>query len=318
MPLSRPLLVLLAALLPCAALADEATDPDTIKYVCAAATANAASFEGWHLVPPDEVAACEGWYPDATPELREVAVCQAAAQDDKAWEDCKPDSGPARLAVLPWRPTDRAELDRQISENAGLLAALADSSELDGIFGSSGLDSDLTSGIGGLIGTSGTEYGSGGLGSRGSGLGGGGTAEGLGGLGTRGRGTGASGYGSGGGYFGSNPTTASMDLGNLAVTGTVDKEAAAEVVRRHMNQLRYCYMRTLNKDPNVAGKVVIEVTIAPTGEVTNAEITSTTMHNTEVEDCLVGRFMRFQFVETEEGGTLEVPMIFQKGSDVDT
>ena len=64
-----------------------------------------------------------------------------------------------------------------------------------GILGS--LSSDLTGGIGGLIGAKGTQTGSGGLGSRGSGLGGGGTAEGLGGLGTRGRGSGASGYGAG-------------------------------------------------------------------------------------------------------------------------
>ena len=64
---------------------------------------------------------------------------------------------------------------------------------------SSGLDADITGGIGGLIGAKGTQIGSGGLGSRGSGLGGGGTAEGLGGLGTKGIGSGASGYGSGGG-----------------------------------------------------------------------------------------------------------------------
>ncbi|MCB9791403.1 MAG: hypothetical protein H6741_01635 [Alphaproteobacteria bacterium] len=59
-----------------------------------------------------------------------------------------------------------------------------------------------TGGIGGLIGAKGSQVGSGGLGSRGSGLGGGGTADGLGGLGTKGRGSGASGYGSGAGSFG--------------------------------------------------------------------------------------------------------------------
>ncbi len=62
----------------------------------------------------------------------------------------------------------------------------------------------LAAGIGGLLGAKGSQEGSGGLGSRGSGLGGGGTAEGLGGLGTHGRGCGASGYGAGGGSYGSD------------------------------------------------------------------------------------------------------------------
>ena len=62
-----------------------------------------------------------------------------------------------------------------------------------------GVLSGLAGGISGLIGTKGTQTGSGGLGTRGSGLGGGGTAEGLGGLGTSGRGSGASGYGAGSG-----------------------------------------------------------------------------------------------------------------------
>ena len=80
-----------------------------------------------------------------------------------------------------------------------MLGALRESGDLDGVFGGSGLDANLTGGIG----AKGTQIGSGGLGARGSGLGGGGTAEGLGGLGTKGIGSGRSGYGSGSGSFGS-------------------------------------------------------------------------------------------------------------------
>jgi hypothetical protein len=98
---------------------------------------------------------------------------------------------------------NKQQVDREVAENAGVLGAMRDGGEMDGVFGTSGLNSDLTGGIGGLIGAKGTQIGSGGLGSRGSGLGGGGTADGLGGLGTKGRGSGASGYGEGGGNFGS-------------------------------------------------------------------------------------------------------------------
>ncbi len=75
----------------------------------------------------------------------------------------------------------------------GSISVVVEPAPDDGVLSGFALD------IGGLIGATGTQTGSGGLGSRGSGLGGGGTAEGLGGLGSSGRGSGASGYGAGAG-----------------------------------------------------------------------------------------------------------------------
>ena len=63
-------------------------------------------------------------------------------------------------------------LDEEIAASVGVLGALRDGAELDGIAGGE-LNSDLLGGIGGLIGAKGVQYGSGGLGTRGSGLGGG-------------------------------------------------------------------------------------------------------------------------------------------------
>lgn len=131
------------------------------------------------------------------------------------------------------------------SPSAGVL--LLDRQSSGVVFESAELDSSLSGGLGGLIGSKGVQVGSGGLGSRdstqgqavrvegylsegtsgssdgavgtavglgarGSGLGGGGSAEGLGGLGTKGRGSGSSGYGSGGGTFGAGKTSAESVL----------------------------------------------------------------------------------------------------------
>jgi len=84
---------------------------------------------------------------------------------------------------------NKRQIDKVISEHAGVLGALRDGSEVDGVFGANSLDSSLSGGIGGLIGAKGSAYGTGGLASRGSGLGGGG----MGGLGSKGRGS--NGYG---------------------------------------------------------------------------------------------------------------------------
>ena len=67
-------------------------------------------------------------------------------------------------------------------------------------------------------------YGSGELGSTGSGLGGGGSADGLGGLGNKGTGRGSSGYGSGGGSYGKKKKGGIGKIGGAPIIlGSLDK-----------------------------------------------------------------------------------------------
>ena len=89
--------------------------------------------------------------------------------------------------------------------------------------------SDISDGIGGLVGAKGVQIGSGGLGTRGSGIGGGGVAEGLGGLGTKGRGSGSSGYGSGGGVIGARGEGGVGSGSTSAVNVVVKKQAPVSV-----------------------------------------------------------------------------------------
>ena len=210
----------------------------------------------------------------------------------------------------------KKELDRQVAENAGVLGALRDAGDLDGVFGTSGLDANLTGGVGGLIGAKGTQIGAGGLGSRGSGLGGGGTAEGLGGLGTKGIGSGRSGYGKGGGSFGAKGEGGIGTVGgDPIILGALDRSLIDEVIKRHMNQIRYCYQRELTKNPALGGKIVIKFVIAKDGTVSSASVKTTTMNNGAVEQCIVGRFMRMQFPEPKGGGIVIVsyPFLFSPG-----
>jgi outer membrane biosynthesis protein TonB len=210
----------------------------------------------------------------------------------------------------------KKQADREVAESAGVLGALRDGAELDGVFGSSALSSDLAGGIGGLIGAKGTQIGSGGLGARGSGIGGGGTAEGLGGLGTKGRGSGASGYGSGGGSFGEKKEGGISSIGgDPIILGALDKSLIDAVIRRHMNQIRYCYQRELTKNPSLGGKITIKFVIAKDGSVSKSDVKSSTMGNSAVEGCIASRFMQFKFPEPKGGGIVIVsyPFIFSPG-----
>jgi hypothetical protein len=210
-------------------------------------------------------------------------------------------------------------LDKEIQENAGVLSSLRDDSALDSALGATGLNADDMNGIGGLIGTRGTQIGSGGLGGRGSGLGGGSTAEGLGGLGTKGRGSGASGYGSGGlGSITSEPI----------ILGAMDKSLIDAVIKRNMTQIRYCYQRELTKQPDLSGKMTIKFVIAKDGTVSSATVKTGTdetgrEHTSwnhadigqKVGDAICARFLRFQFPEPKGGGIVitSYPFIFSPG-----
>lgn len=245
--------------------------------------------------------------PDANPDAGEGA--KAKREEGKVGKkDAKMQKAKGNKVEMQQR-----QLDKEIAEQSGVLGALREGSTLSDTLGSAALSSDLQSGIGGLIGANGTQMGSGGLGARGSGLGGGGTAEGLGGLGTKGRGSGASGYGSGGGSFGQKGEGGIGKIGGEPlIVGALDKSLIDAVIKRNMNQIRYCYQRELTKDPNLNGKITVKFVIAKDGTVSKAETKSSTMNNSSVESCINGRFLKFQFPEPKGGGIVIVsyPFIF--------
>ena len=154
------------------------------------------------------------------------------------------------------------------------------------------------------------------LGARGSGLGGGGSTLGIGGLGTSRQGAGRSGYGKGGGSYGKKAEGGLSRIGgDPIILGALDKSLIDAVIKRHMNQIRYCYQRELTKNPSLGGKVVIKFVIAKDGTVSKASVKSSSMGSKAVESCISGRFMRFKFPEPKGGGIVIVsyPFIFSPG-----
>jgi len=210
----------------------------------------------------------------------------------------------------------RSELDKEIAEASGVLGALRDGSELDGVLGATGLHRDLLGGIGGLLGAKGVQYGSGGLSSRGGGLGGGGTAWGVGGLGTKGRGSGDSSYGTGSGVLDGKRELEIIDPGGVSiVAGQLDKAVVDAVIRRHLNQIRHCYQMELHKDPSLMGKVTVRFVIAGDGSVSRSETRSSTLDSAAVESCIHRRFMHFEFPQPKRNGIVIVtyPFLFAPG-----
>jgi Ca-activated chloride channel family protein len=159
----------------------------------------------------------------------------------------------------------------------------------------------------------GDSFGYGGMGIMGTGRGGGGTGHGtigLGNLGTVGHGAGG---GSGSGYgrgMGGRAAAPKIRSGSAMVKGSMSKEPIRRSIRRQMKAIRACYEKQLKSDPNLQGRVVVRFVIGANGQVTKAEIASSTLNNEKVEKCLLKVIRRMTFPQPEGGSSVVVSYPF--------
>jgi pSer/pThr/pTyr-binding forkhead associated (FHA) protein len=213
---------------------------------------------------------------------------------------------------------NKREKDRKIALNAGILGALkgGKAEAVSNVFGPGGLGTGINSAMGGLRGTAmGDAGGMGGLGSRGTGPGGGGNSLGIGGLGNgNGRGTGGLGNVDLGGR---GRGERSVEAGKTIIAGGLSQEAIKRVLDRAQSQLRYCYEKELQRLPDLNGKVTVKFVIGGTGGVNEANVSLTTLSNTNAEECMLRVFRRLKFPAPSGGGVVDVsyPMIYKPLGD---
>jgi len=185
------------------------------------------------------------------------------------------------------------------------------------------LGPDERTALGHLQGTTlGAAYGTG-LSMTGSGAYGAGTGEGtlgtgtIGTLGKFGAGDGPGdgpgrGYGHGVGVLASRkPKVPEILPGMVTSNGGLDKEIIRRIVRRHLNQVKYCYEQGLARQPKLDGRVVVKFTIAGTGQVLASFIQSSTLNAPAVEMCVANAVKRWEFPAPEKGGIAFVSYPFQ-------
>jgi protein TonB len=117
----------------------------------------------------------------------------------------------------------------------------------------------------------------------------------------------SSGFGSGPGALHGHATTQGvqsfadgMKRGQAQRTGSSNKAARSReeiemVFDRNKSAIYALYNRALRDNPQLQGKVVVQLTIAPTGEVTDCRILSSELKDAELERKLVARIKMFRF-----------------------
>jgi Ca-activated chloride channel homolog len=144
----------------------------------------------------------------------------------------------------------------------------------------------------------------------------------LGTIGNYGRGAGASygyaaGYGSSYGYSGSlgarRARVPDIIPGAASVRGSLDKEIIRRVIRRHQNEIKFCYEESLQKHHELQGRLVLEIWIDTGGRVSSATIAESTLDDDEVAACVTQAGRRWMFPAALDGGIniVRYPYLFR-------
>lgn len=104
------------------------------------------------------------------------------------------------------------------------------------------------------------------------------------------------------GVIGSEFGDAQRPLAESVRSSRTDEEIQL-VFDRNKSALYSIYQRALRSDPTLKGKVVLKITIAPSGEVTAASVESSDLGNKELETKIAARVKLFNF------GAKDVPTI---------
>lgn len=111
--------------------------------------------------------------------------------------------------------------------------------------------------------------------------------------------------GGGGGGPGGGGSSAGKGGNGTGVGGTLAKGGSGKASRsieeiklvfeRNKGAIYAIYNRALREDPSLQGKVVLSLTIAPSGEVVDLKIASSELHAAELERKLLARIRQFDF-----------------------
>lgn len=143
-------------------------------------------------------------------------------------------------------------------------------------------------------------------------IGSGNNSKGGGGYGTKGKGGGRGGYGKVSliGAGGSSNSFFEPIESEAWTEGGLDPNAIAAVINRHLSEVRFCYEQGLQKKPNLSGRVSMNFIIDPTGSVSTAKISNSSLGQVSVESCIRDRLKTWKFPQPHGGVSVKVSYPF--------
>jgi TonB family protein len=102
------------------------------------------------------------------------------------------------------------------------------------------------------------------------------------------------------------------DGGDIGGSGDFDAALVVAMIKKRIGAIRACYEKELKRNPTLAGKVTIEFTIQPQGNVTGVKVAQNTTGDDNVGTCVKNAVGGFRFSPGPEGGSVSFsyPFVF--------
>lgn len=99
---------------------------------------------------------------------------------------------------------------------------------------------------------------------------------------------------------------------NMSMDGksTIARSEVANVVHAHLDEVRYCYKKGLELDPQLQGDVVIRFTVGRGGHVLSSSVASSTLADFDVQACVARAVCRWLFESPPAGAKVAVTYPF--------
>jgi hypothetical protein len=107
---------------------------------------------------------------------------------------------------------------------------------------------------------------------------------------------------------------ASVSRGKPQATGFCSTADIQRVVGARAAGIKFCYEKELQRNPSLAGKIIVNWLIKTDGRVGKAHVVSSSMKSSKVENCILKQIRRWRF-KKPEGGMCSVnfPFVFKGG-----
>ncbi|GMV40879.1 MAG: hypothetical protein AMXMBFR64_25950 [Myxococcales bacterium] len=104
-----------------------------------------------------------------------------------------------------------------------------------------------------------------------------------------------------------------VTISDVSVSGELDKATVRRVIQSYLGQIKWCYQKELQKNPDLGGKVVLAFLIAANGSTVNPSVSLNTMATPEVGSCIAQKATRWKFPSPRNGGVVKVsyPFLFK-------
>lgn len=101
--------------------------------------------------------------------------------------------------------------------------------------------------------------------------------------------------------------------GGLQTSGGLTRDVVRAVIAKYRSQIRNCYERALLVNSDLAGRIVYQWKISPTGPVVSVQLMRTDVHFEKLESCVrdVIKSMQFPAAENGQPTTVIYPFAFQ-------